>query len=113
MATCTEVTDEAAPTTPDITLRIAVALHAYSASSILLMEPATSVHITTMVFMVMRLCNECHYLIFLANPTFILGRVSTSLHAIIDYTFAFFIFTIAIIRYSCLPVIGTFNLASF
>lgn len=39
LATCTEVTEDAAPTTPDITLRTAVALHAYSASSMLLIEP--------------------------------------------------------------------------
>lgn len=39
MATCTEVTLDAAPTTPDITFRTAVALQAYSASSMLLIEP--------------------------------------------------------------------------
>ena len=39
LATCTEVTEEAAPTTPDMTFRTAVALHAYSSSSMLLIDP--------------------------------------------------------------------------
>lgn len=34
-----EVTDDAAPTTPDITLRICVLLQLYSAPSMLLIEP--------------------------------------------------------------------------
>lgn len=39
LATWIDVTDEAAPTTPDITLRTCVLLQWYSASSILLIEP--------------------------------------------------------------------------
>lgn len=39
-ATCMEVTEEAAPTTPEITFRTVVLLQWYSASSMLLIEPA-------------------------------------------------------------------------
>lgn len=41
LATCIDVTLEAAPTTPEITLRTELLLQWYSASSMLLMDPIT------------------------------------------------------------------------
>lgn len=39
LATCIDVTDDAAPTTPDMIFRTTVLLQWYSVSSILLIEP--------------------------------------------------------------------------
>lgn len=46
LATCTEVTEDAAPTTPDITFRSERedTLQRYSASSMLLIEPAQEIN---------------------------------------------------------------------
>lgn len=42
-ATCMDVTDDAAPTTPDITFLTCVLLQWYSAPSILLIEPVIKI----------------------------------------------------------------------